>query len=411
MFSISRMHDTSHPAHGSARNGYVYWAGMGTSSLLERVSRVDDRRVRFTLTRPDATFLSLLAMPTIGSVYPAEYAQQLLKAGKPEQLNTLPVGSGPFVFRSYQKDAVVRYAANKAWWGGAPKIDNLVFAITVDADTRAQRVKAEKCLVGVDMKAQSVAAFETHPRVSIVKHTPLVTSYLTLNTQHAGLSDVRLREALWLAIDKKTYMQASYAGFATAATSFLPPGMWSRDAGLPDRHDPERAKQLVKASGYDGRELTMFFANGGSRLRAAELMQADWAKVGIRVRTRAMEQGEMYKRSGEGEHDIVLLSWYGDNGDPDNFFGPNLSCAAVESGGNKSRRCNPRLDELLKAATRTSDRKQRAALYVQAQRIVYDEVSIIPLAHGMVMTAVNRRVRGFVPSPFGSSEFRHASVD
>src|SRR4030095_8384465 len=177
------------------------------------------------LTRPDATFLSMLAMPSIGSVYPAENAERLLKDGKLEQLNTHPVGSGPFVLKSYQKDAVVRYSANKEWWGGAPKIDNLVFAITVDADTRVQRMKAGECLVGVDMKAQSVGAFEGHSDVGILRNSPLETGYLALNTQHKFLDDLRLREALWLAIDKKTYIEAVYAGFATPAASFLPPGI------------------------------------------------------------------------------------------------------------------------------------------------------------------------------------------
>jgi dipeptide transport system substrate-binding protein len=167
----------------------------------------------------------------------------------------------------------------------------------------------------------------------------------------------------------------------------------------------------VTASGYDGRTFILFFANGGMRQRAVELLQADWAKAGVKVMPRAMELGELYKRAGEGEHDIALLAWYGDNGDPDNFFSPNLSCPAVKSGGNKDRWCNPKMQALLDAATSTSDVKQRAELYRRAQRLVYDEVPVVPTVYVMDMTAMNKRVHGYVASPFGIHDFRTVSVD
>lgn len=411
LFSIQRMADKTHPAHASARNGYVYWAGMEMSALIKSLVKVDAYTVRFTLNKPNAPFLADLAISPIGSVYPAEYAEQLLKAGKLEQLNTLPVGSGPFIFKSYQKDAVVRFDANPDYWGGRPKVDRLIMAVTVDPDVRVQRLKAGECLVGGAMKPQSVATFEGDRDVGMVRNTPLATAYLALNTQHKALADPRVRQALWLAIDKKTYIQAVSAGFATAAASFLPPGIWSHDKTLKDRADPAQAKALLKAAGYDGSELQLFHATGSDRKRAAELLQGDWAKVGVKVSIRSMELGEMYKRSGDGEHDIVLLSWYGDNGDPDNFFSPNLSCAAAaKGGGNKAHWCDKRFQALLDAANLSTDMAKRTDLYKQAQRIVYDEVPVIPLVYAVRMTALNKRVTGFMPSPFDLLDFRNTTV-
>ena len=204
LWSINRMFDKAHPAHASARNGYVYWAGMEMGKLIARVEKLDAMTVRFTLTRPNAPFLASLSIPNIGAVYPAEYGEQLLKAGKLDQLNTQPVGSGPFVFRSYQKDAQVRYDAHLEHWAGRPVVDRMVFAVTVDGDVRAQRLKAGECLVGGAMKPQSVAAFDPAGEVQIVRNTPLGTNYLALNVKRKALADVRLRRALWMAIDKKT---------------------------------------------------------------------------------------------------------------------------------------------------------------------------------------------------------------
>jgi dipeptide transport system substrate-binding protein len=411
LFSINRMFDKTHWAHPSAAKGYVYWSGMKMSELIKGVAKLDDMTVRFTLTRPDAAFLASLAMPAIGSVYPAEYAQALAKAGKLNELNTVPVGSGPFVFKSYQKDAVLRYAAHPDYWAGKPPIANLVFAITIDQDVRVQRIKAGECLVGENIKPSSVPTFDSERSVRISRDSPLATSYLALNTQHGRLADPRLRKALWLAIDKKTYVQGVFAGFALPAASFLPPGIWSHDKTLPDRADVEQARALVQASGYDGQPLTLFVVGDSDRKRAAELLQADWAKVGVKVNVRTTEVGELYKLTGEGEHDIALLSWYGDNGDPDNFFTPNLSCAAaVRGGGNKARWCDKRFDALLAAALKTNDITRRTELYTQAQRLLYDEVPVIPLIYPMVMTALNQRVVGFVPSPFSNLDFRAVSV-
>ena len=413
LWSINRINDKTHPAHGVARNGYVYWQGMGMSSLIKSVAKVDDMTVRFTLTRPEAPFLANLAMAALGSISSSEYAAQLQKAGKLDNLNTQPIGTGPFVFKSYQKDAVIRYAANAAYWGGAPKVDTLIFAITVDPNVRIQRLKAGECLVGTNMKAETSAVFDTDPNVKMVRSNPLLTAYIAPNAKRKLLSDKRLREALWLALDKKTYIQAVYGGNATPAASFLPPGMWSHDASLQNRYDPEKAKALVKASGYDGTELALFTRIGGSidGKRAAELMQSDWAKVGIKVKVQMMEWGEMLKRTGKGDHDITFLNWAGDNGDPDNFLTPNLSCAAVEGGGNKAQWCSKAFDELIDAARKITDTKRRTELYMKAQRLLYDEVGLIPAVYPVYMTAVNKRVRGYVPNPFANNDFRAVSVD
>ena len=413
VWSIQRLNDKSHPAHGVAKNGYVYWEGMGMSKLIKAVAKVDDYTVRITLNRPEAPFVADMAMAALGSISSAEYAAQLQKAGKLDQLNTQPVGSGPFVFNSYQKDAIIRFSAHPGYWGGVPKIDKLIFAITNDPSVRIQRLKAGECLVGTNMKAEMANAFAGDAHVQMLRGNALLTGFIAPNVKHKFLSDVRFREALWLALDKKTYIQSVYGGNATAASSFLPPGMWSHDASLPPRYDPEKAKALVKASGYDGTELALFTRIGGSidGKRAAELMQADWAKAGIKVKVQMMEWGEMLKRAGKGDHDITFLNWAGDNGDPDNFFTPNLSCAAVEGGGNKSQWCNKTFDDLIDRARKTTDAKQRTELYVKAQRVVYDDVGTIPAVYPVYMTAVNKKVKGFLQNPFANNDFRHVSLE
>jgi dipeptide transport system substrate-binding protein len=411
IWSIQRIRDPAHPAYAAARNGFPYWAGMNMGSLIRSIDKVDEFTVRFTLSRPEAPFLADLALSAIGSIYSAEYGEQLLKAGQLERLNSHPVGSGPFVFKSYQKDAVIRYGANAEYWAGAPKIEQLIFAITPDPAVRLQRLKAGECAVA-QILAAAAPGLASDTKLVVDLDQPLATSYLAPNSRHGVLGDARFRRALSLAIDRPAFIRSVYNGQATLAGSFLPPGIWSHDTTLRIEHDPEQAKALVKAAGYDGRELTLFATSRTSDIqRAVELLQADWARIGVKLRVQLLELGELYKRTGRGDHDIALLSWYSDNGDPDNFFTPNLSCSAVQGGGNKAQWCNPAFEDLLNRARASGDIAQRTALYRQAQRLLFDEAGVIPLAHKMGVTARASRVKGVRVTPFGGTDFRGATVD
>jgi len=410
LFSINRVNDKKNPAYALAKGGYVYWQGMEMDKLIKSATKVDDHTVRIELSKPEAPFLADMAMPALGTIFSAEYAAQVLKSGQLENFNTQPVGTGPFVFKSYQKDAVVRYSANTAYWGGAPKIDNLIYAVTRDDDTRLQRVKAGECRVALFIKQASAATMPAGSNPAVVPVKVLRTSYLAINVKRQWLGDKRFREALRLALDKPAIVKNVYAGFAEPAVSLLPPSIWSHDASLREAHDVERAKQLVRASGYDGSEISLTIASGRGT-RDGELVQADWSRIGIKVRVEQMEIAELLKRAGRGDLDIAFMSWYGDNGDPDNFFTPNLSCAAVAGGGNKSQWCNAEFDALLDQARRTSGTAARSALYVKAQKLIHDEIPLIPVAYPLVLNAVDKRVRGMNATPFGLNDYRAAQVD
>src|SRR5690606_20917972 len=112
--------------------------------LLKSAEKIDDMTVKFTLNRPDAAFLADLGMD-FASIMSKEYADQLLAAGTPEQLNQKPLGTGPYQSVDYQRDAVIRFKAHPDYWAGKQAIDDLSFAITTDAAVRAKKLKAGEC--------------------------------------------------------------------------------------------------------------------------------------------------------------------------------------------------------------------------------------------------------------------------
>ena len=410
MFSITRLMDRNSPWRKATSNGFVAWDSYGMADLVKSVDKLDAMTVRFTLKRPSAPFDGDLAQWNTSSIYSAEYGNKLLASGQLGLLNTQPVGTGPFALRSYQKDAVIRFAPHAGYWGGPPKLDHLIFAVTPDNSVRVQRLKAGECLVGSNMRAETIDSLAGTP-VDAPGELTLLTGYIAVNNTKPFLSDRRFREALRLAFDQKSFVKSVYNGKAQPATSFLPPVQWGFDATIKRSFDPERAKALVKAAGYDGTELAIATRIGGSidGKRAAELMQGDWARIGVKTRVQMMEWGEMLKRSGRGDYDITFLNWAA-NGDPDDYFTPNLTCAAVDGGSNRSRWCNPAFDQIVEAARATSDRAQRIALYAKAQRLVDDEVALIPTVYPQYFIAVNRKVKGFIRSPVTDLDFRGVSV-
>lgn len=409
VYSLERLRDKAHPAHAISSSGYVYWQGVGLQTLVRDTTKVDDHTVRIRLLKPDASFFSTLTMPSIGSVYPAEYIQALLARGEGAKLNSQPVGSGPFVFRSMQQGAVVRFDAHKAHWAGAPTIDRLVLAITPDTAVRAQKLKTGECQVGGVPRTEA-AGIEADPALKLLRYQPIQTTYLFVNTQKPGLGDVRTRQALRLAIDYKAVMQAAFAGDAVATANLLPPAVAGHDPSLQPITDLARAAELIKASGGPGRELSLFIFGAANVRRSAEVLQADWARLGVKVNIRTMDLGELYRRTSQGEHDLAIASWTGDNGDADNFFGPLTSCAAVKSGGNKAHLCDPALDALIEDGRRTTDPKGRAAIYRKASARVHELSGLIPYAHAAGRIVLSRRVEGYVASPLGIEDYSRVTV-
>ena len=120
--------------------------------------------MKFTLKRKEAPFLANVAMP-FASILSKEYADKLQADGKMNQINQMPLGTGPFAFVAYQQDAVIRYKANPDYWGGKQKIDDLVFAITTDAAVRYQKLKAGECHLMPYPNAADVAAMKADPNL------------------------------------------------------------------------------------------------------------------------------------------------------------------------------------------------------------------------------------------------------
>ncbi|MBV7563249.1 ABC transporter substrate-binding protein [Pseudomonas sp. sia0905] len=416
LFSFQRMLDPNHPWYKAAASGYPHAQSMQWPALIKAVEKVDAHTVRIILNKPDSTFLATLSMG-FASIYSAEYADQLFRAGTPEKLNSQPIGTGPFVFRRFQKDAAVRYTANADYFAGKPKVDNLVFAITPDANVRLQRLRRGECQIALSPKPVDVEAASKDADLDTVKTAAFMTAFVAINSQHPPLDKPAVRQAINLAFDKSSYIKAVFENSAEPANGPYPPNTWSYARDLPGyAHDPQKARELLKQAGLaDGFSTTIWTRPSGSLLNpnpslGAQLLQADLAEVGIKAQIRVIEWGELIRRAKAGEHDLLFMGWAGDNGDPDNFLTPQFSCASVESGLNFARFCDAKLDKLIADGKAISDQAKRSALYKDAQAIIQQQALWLPLAHPTAYALTRKGVEGYSVSPFGRQDFSKVSV-
>jgi ABC-type transport system substrate-binding protein len=416
VFSFQRMLDPANPWHKIAQSGFPHAQSMQLPALIKNIEAPDAHTVRFTLEHPDSTFLATLSMG-FASIYSAEYTAQLLKAGTPEKLNSQPIGTGPFVFKRFQRDAVVRYAANTDYFDGKPGVDALVFAITPDANVRLQKVRQNECQIALSPKPLDVQAASTDPKLTVVKNAAFMTAFVAINSQHPPLDKPEVRQAINLAFDKDVYLKAVFEGSAVAANGIYPPNTWSYAKDLPGyAHDPAKARELLAKAGLkDGFKTTIWTRPSGSLLNpnpslGAQLLQDDLAKVGITAEIKVIEWGELIRRAKAGEHDLLFMGWAGDNGDPDNFLTPQFSCAAVTSGTNFARYCDKGLDKLISDGKAGSDQAQRSALYLKAQAQIQQQALWLPLAHPTAAALTRKDVQGYQVSPFGRQDFSHVTL-
>ncbi|MDV7212839.1 ABC transporter substrate-binding protein, partial [Azotobacter beijerinckii] len=244
IWSFRRQIDPQHPWHRLSPRGFPYAESMAVGELIRRIDRLDDHRVRFVLRYPEAPFLANLAMG-FASIYSAEYADRLLAAGTPERLNSQPLGTGPFVFERYEKDAQVRFRRNPDYWDGAPAIERLIFAITPEPNVRVQKLKAGDCQIALSPRPVDLPGLRKDARIEVLEDEPLLTAYIGINTRHPPLDDVRVRQALNLAVDKAAYLRAQFGeGGASPAVAPYPPSLWGSDPTLAAwPHDPARAER------------------------------------------------------------------------------------------------------------------------------------------------------------------------
>ncbi|MBJ2349095.1 MULTISPECIES: ABC transporter substrate-binding protein [Pseudomonas] len=424
LFTFNRMINKDDPFRKAYPTEFPYFTDMGMDTNITKIDKVDDHTVKFTLKDVDAAFIQNMAM-SFASIQSAEYGAQLLKEGKAPDINQKPVGTGPFVFKSYQKDSNIRYTGNKDYWKPDDvKIDNLIFAITTDPSVRMQKLKKNECQITLFPRPADLKALKEDKALKMPDQAGFNLGYIAYNVMDKikgsnepnVLANLKVRQALDMAVNKPQIIDSVYQGAGQLAVNAMPPTQWSYDTTIKDaKYDPEKAKELLKEAGVkEGTNITLWAMpvqrpyNPNAKLMA-EMLQSDWKKIGLNVNIVSYEWGEYIKRSKGGENQAMIIGWSGDNGDPDNWLNVLFGCDSL-AGNNFSKWCDKKFDGLVKEAKRTTDQAKRTELYKQAQHVLKDAVPMTPIAHSTVYQPMRANVQDFKISPFGLNSFYGVSV-
>ncbi|HYZ64140.1 MAG TPA: ABC transporter substrate-binding protein, partial [Acetobacteraceae bacterium] len=401
VFSFTRMSDKSSPFYAAAP-AYPEFVTL-LEPAWKGIRKIDDHTVEIQLKQAYAPLLNMLSMQPF-SIASAEYAATLQKAGKLEQLDQSPIGTGPFQFVQYQKDAVVRFRANPDFWGkaaGSPrtaKVDNLVFTITPDASVRYAKLRANECQIARYPNPADLEAMRADPNLRVQENDIAATDYISFRADRKPMDDRRVREALAVAVDLESLVRAVYQGTGTPTAAMVPAALWGHDDSLkPRKYDPQRAKQLLTEAGYpDGFETDLwaipvtraYMPNGR---RAAEMIQADWAKIGVKAEIVTFEWGEYVKRARQGDAKAAMFGGIWDFPDPSQIPNNYFTCNSQgkPSPSNIGSWCDPKFNDLIARAGQITDQSQRTDLYKQAQVVFDDEVPAILFGSSSALLAVN----------------------
>jgi len=374
IFTFSRLFDVYNPYHFVGDANYPYFQSVGLDQLIRRIVRVADYQVRFELFNPESSFLANMATD-FAVVLSREYAMQLDAREQQTLFDQYPVGTGPFIYKEYRRDHLIRYYKNPAYWKHEVALEQLVYDITTNGTTRIAKMLTKECDVTAHPSSAQLSILAQRDDIKVQKETNLNIGYWAFNTERAPFDNIKVRKALAHAVDIDKIMQAVYYGNGIRARSILPPTSWAfeQQTRIPE-FNPELAKRLLTNAGYkNGFDMTIWampvsrIYNPNAR-KMAELMQSDLRKVGVNVSIVEYEWNTFIQRIGEHRHDSVLLGWAADTPDPDNFFSPLLSCSATYSGKNPANWCNPEFDLLLTQALDTTDIEMRKKILSSSPR-------------------------------------------
>jgi len=376
-------------------------AAQGVVNHLAGITVLDPHTIELKLSRPDATFLHVLAL-NFAHIVPREEVE---KYGADFGRN--PVGSGAFKMSEWTLGQRVVFERFTDYHRSqSPKLDQIIFEVgqePIVALLRLQNGEIDILGDGIPPAKFVEATQDPSFKELIIQGGQLHTGYVTMNVNIQPFDDVRVRRAVNMAINKERIIRI-INGRAIPANQPLPPSMpgYAHDyEGYP--YDPDGARALLIEAGLnEGFETELFVANTDPQPRIAQAIQQDLAAIGIKAAIKSLAQANVIAAGGEEQGAAMVWSggmgWIADFPDPSNFYGPILSCAgAVQGGWNWSWYCNEALDKQAQEADSIVDPariQEREALWRDIYLQIMEEAPWAPIFHEERFTVRTERLGG-----------------
>ena len=412
LFSLNRQHDKTHPFH-KVGGSYIYWIATGLAEIVDKITAVDDFTVQIRLKTAYAPFIYTIAITPFSIVSPT--AAQ--KWG--DEFSNNPVGTGPFKFVQWDRKDKIVLAANDAYWDGRPMLDRVIFRSIPDNSVRLIELQQGSLHAMEFPNPDDLEQIRDDETLELIAQPGMSIGYLAMNMNKPPFDNLKVRLAINHAINKSVIIEHLYQGMGIPAKNPIPPTLWSYDDSIEDyAYDPELAKRLLTEAGYpDGFETTLWalpvprpYIPDGRAL--AEALQSELRNIDIETKIVTFDWGTYLEKTKYGEHDMAMLGWSADLGDPDNFLYFLLSKSSAEKpAGNIAFYRSDEMQDVLEQARAISDREKRVSLYQEAQQIFHKDVPWVPLAHAKQILVINKKVRNLKLHPLKWRYFRQIWIE
>jgi peptide/nickel transport system substrate-binding protein len=403
-YSIERVVNPKTQSPGAGFFGSIVGfedASAGKAEALSGITVVDPYTIKFELSRPDATFLHVLAL-NFAHIVPKEEVE---KYGA--DFGKHPVGSGAFKMTEWTLGQRIVFERFKDYYNPSlPKLDQITFEVGQEPVVALLRLQnGEVDIPGDGIPPAKFIEVTKDPKFKelIIQGGQLHTGYVTMNVKIKPFDDVKVRQAVNMAINKDRIVRI-INGRAVPANQPLPPSMpgYAKDyKGYP--YDPEKAKALLAEAGVaDGFETELFVANTDPQPRIAQAIQQDLAAIGIKASIKSLAQANVIAAGGEPDGAPMVWSggmgWIADFPDPSNFYGPILGCSgAVQGGWNWSWYCNAELDKKAQEADAIVDparKEEREAMWRDIYLKIMDDAPWAPIFNEERFSVRSERLGG-----------------
>ncbi len=399
-YSLDRATNPATQSPGAGFFGSIAGFENAGDAGLSGVEVIDPLTVRITLSRPDATFLHVMAL-NFASVVPKEAVEA---AG--DDFGKHPVGTGAFKLADWTLGQSLTFAKNADYWReGVPYLDQVVFEVGQEPIVALLRLQSGEVDVpgdGIPPAKFTEVMADPAQAARVVVGGQLHTGYITMNVTMPPFDKVEVRQAVNMAINKDRIVQI-INGRATPANQPLPPSMPGYIEGFVGYpYDVEGAKKLLADAGFaDGFETELFVMNTDPNPRIAQAIQQDLAAIGIKASIQNLAQANVIEAGGAGTAPMIWsggMGWIADFPDPSNFYGPILGCAGAGDGGwNWSKFCDAALDAKATAADSMSDpakSAERLAMWSDVYSAVMAQAPWVPVFNEERYTIKSERMGG-----------------
>ncbi len=403
---------------------FAYWASMfqgykdtdanadgEPDSFFVSAEAVDPSTVKMTLSRPNAPLLQNLAMGNFGFSSPTAVETAGASYGTPGG-NPIAAGTGPYKLADWQSGEFILIETNADYWGDAPSTSMIEFRVIPDGSARYLALAAGEIDGMNQVNPEDIESANEDQNVQVVLEPANNVGYLGFNQARAPWGNLDCRLAVAHAIDRQAIVDSLYAGDAEVAHNMMPPKLWGYNAAVEQfEYNAELAATYMEACSAAETlpDEVVFYVPPVQRFyfpkpkELGEFVQASLSAIGINSRIESPDWGSVWLPAvREGQADIFLLGWGGDNGDPDNFL-CQFFCGG-DASFNSDAEGNPmppnaELDTLLREAATLSDQAARQALYEDANILIRDTLPALPLVHRSPPVLFRSNVSGYAPSP------------